>query len=61
MKRLDLYKAQLKAAIAEETIRARKLNAAYKAFTNVSNRVTELEFKIATILAKDERPTEQHD
>ena len=52
MKRIDLYKAQLKAAIAEETIRARKLNAAYKAFTNTSNRVTELENKIATILAK---------
>jgi hypothetical protein len=54
MKRLDLYKAQLKAAIAEENIRARKLNASYKAFINVSNRVTTLENKIANILAKTE-------
>jgi radical SAM superfamily enzyme len=54
MKRIDLYRAQLKAAIAEEKIRAQKFNAAYKAFTNTSNRVTELEEKIATILAKAE-------
>jgi len=54
MKRIDLYRAQLKAAKAEETIRARKLNAAYKAFINTSNRITELENKIATILAKAE-------
>jgi len=54
MKRIDLYKAQLKAAVAEEKIRGRQLNAAYKAFINTTKRVANLENKIATILAKAE-------
>ena len=54
MKRIDLYKAQLKAAIAEEKIRARKFNAAKKALHNTYLLIDKLEEKIATILAKAE-------
>jgi hypothetical protein len=54
MKRLDLYKAQLKAAKAELKIRTRQYNAAERAYLNNLTLIDELENKIANILAKDE-------
>jgi hypothetical protein len=54
MKRLDLYKAQLKAAKAERKIRIRQCNAANRAYFNNLTLIDTLEFKIANILAKDE-------
>ena len=54
MKRIDLYKAQLKAAQAEKKIRLRNAKAAYKALQNNYELITILENKIANILAKAE-------
>lgn len=54
MKRLDLYKAKLKAADAEHKVRRRQLHAAQRAYINNLNLIDSLEHKIATILAKTE-------
>jgi len=52
MKRLLQYKAKLKAALAEETIRARQYNAAAKALKKVTNETIELQRKVEDELAK---------
>lgn len=54
MKRIDLYKAQLKAALAEYKIRVKQYNAAKKSLHNTYLLIEKLEEKIATILAKAE-------
>ena len=46
MKRLELYKAKLKAAKVELTIRQRQANAVQRALFNVTNRINDLEQKI---------------
>ena len=46
MKRLLQYKAKLKAALAEETIRTRQYNAAAKALKKVTNETIELQRKV---------------
>ena len=52
MKRLDLWKAKLKAAKAELRIRDRDVNAAMRAVNRVSTTIVELENKIERHLAK---------
>jgi hypothetical protein len=52
MKRLDLWKAKLKAAKAELRIRDRDANAAVRALMRVRATITELENKIDRHLAK---------
>lgn len=49
MKRLDLYKAKLKAAKAEQIIYQRRANAVQRALFNVSTRIIELEQKIGNL------------
>jgi hypothetical protein len=52
MKRLDLWKAKLKAAKAELRIRDRDVNAAMRAVNRVLITIEELENKIERHLAK---------
>jgi hypothetical protein len=52
MKRLDLWKAKLKAAKAELRIRDRDVNAAMRAVNRVHATIVELENKIERHLAK---------
>ena len=52
MKRLDLWKAKLKAAKAELRIRDRDVNAAMRAVNRVITTIEELENKIERHLAK---------
>jgi hypothetical protein len=52
VKRLLQYKAKLKAAMAEETIRARQYNAAAKALKKVTNETIELQRKVENESAK---------
>jgi hypothetical protein len=46
VKRLLQYKAKLKAAMAEETIRARQYNAAARALKKITNETIELQRKV---------------
>ena len=46
MKRLLQYKAKLKAAMAEETIRVRQYNAAARALKKITNETIELQRKV---------------
>lgn len=46
MKRLATYKAKLKAAQAEETIRAREYNTAMRALKKITNEVITLQERI---------------
>jgi len=46
VKRLLQYKAKLKAALAEETIRARQYNAAARALKKITNETIELQRKV---------------
>jgi hypothetical protein len=57
VKRLLQYKAKLKAALAEETIRARQYNAAAKALKKVTNETIELQRKVENESAKLEEAT----
>lgn len=57
-KRLASYKAKLKVAIAEETIRTREYNTAMRALKKVVNEVVDLERRIAYETVKHERSTE---
>ena len=52
MKRIDLYKAKLKAAKVELTIRQRQANSVQRALFNVTNRINDLEQKINENLAQ---------
>jgi hypothetical protein len=52
MKRLDLWKAKLKAANAELRIRGREANAAARAVIRVHTTIKQLEKKIERHLAK---------
>ena len=52
MKRLDLWKAKIKAAKAELRIRNRNLNAAVRAYDNCKKEITQLENKIERHLAQ---------
>ena len=52
MKRLDLWKAKLKAAKAERRIRNRELNAAIRAYDKCRKEIILLENKIERHLAK---------
>lgn len=52
MKRIDLWKAQLKVAKAELRIREREANAAIRALMRVRSTITELERKIGNYMAK---------
>ena len=52
MKRLDLWKAKLKAAKAERRIRYRNFNAAARAYANCKKEIIELEKKIDNYMAK---------
>jgi uncharacterized coiled-coil DUF342 family protein len=49
MKRIDLYKAKLKAARAELVIRQRQANSVQRALFNVTNRINDLEQKIENL------------
>ena len=49
MKRTDLYKAKLKAAKVELTIRQRQANAVQRALFNVTSRIADLEQKIENL------------
>lgn len=57
-KRLENYKAKLKVAIAEETIRTREYNTAMRALKKVVNEVVDLERRIEYEIVKHERATE---
>jgi hypothetical protein len=46
VKRLLQYKAKLKAAMAEETIRARQYNAALRSLKKITNETIELQKKV---------------
>ena len=64
MKRLANYKAKLKAAQAEETIRAREYNTAMRALKKITNEVMNLERKVENEtfkLAKVASRTESND
>lgn len=64
MKRLANYKAKLKAAQAEETIRAREYNTAMRALKKITNEVMNLERKVENEtlkLAKAASRTESND
>lgn len=52
MKRIDLWKAQLKAALAELRIRDREANAATRTVTRLKKIITGLERKIDDYMAK---------
>jgi len=52
MKRVDLWKAQLKAARAELRIRSREANAAARTVARLTKIIIELERKIDDYLAK---------
>lgn len=52
MKRLDLWKAKLKAAKAELKIRDREANASERSYTRVLVEISKLEGKINAYLAK---------
>ena len=52
MKRIDLWKSQLKVANAELRIRAREANAAARALIRVHNTIKQLERKIDNYMAK---------
>ena len=52
MKRIDLWKAQLKVAKAELRIRNREANAAMRALMNVRATIEQLERKIDNYMAK---------
>jgi hypothetical protein len=52
MKRLENYKAKLKAAYAEETIRMREYNTAMRALKKIINQVLILENKVENETAK---------
>ena len=52
MKRIDLWKAQLKAALAELKIRDREANAAARTVTRLKKIINELERKIDNYMAK---------
>lgn len=52
MKRIDLWKAQLKAALAELKIRDREANAAARTVARLKNLIANLEKKIDNHLAK---------
>ena len=49
MKRIDQYKAKLKAAQAEMLIRQRQANAVQRALFKVSTRINDLEQKIENL------------
>ena len=49
MKRLELYKAKLKAAKVELTIRQRQANAVQRALFNVTNRIKKKKKKIENL------------
>ena len=55
MTRLDLWKAQLKAARAILKIHRKEANAAVRTLYRTSNLITKLEEKIGNHLAKTER------
>ena len=64
MKRLANYKAKLKAAQAEETIRAREYNTATRALKKITNEVITLQERIkheTTKLAQVASRTESND
>jgi len=64
MKRLANYKAKLKAAQAEETIRAREYNTAMRALKKITNEVITLQERIeheTTKLAKVASRAESND
>jgi hypothetical protein len=64
MKRLANYKAKLKAAQAEETIRAREYNTAMRALKKITNEVVTLQERIEreiTKLAQVASRTESND
>jgi hypothetical protein len=52
MKRLANYKAKLKAAQAEETIRAREYNTAMRALKKITNEVVTLQERIEREITK---------
>ena len=52
MKRVDLWKAQLKAALAELRIRQREANAAARTVAGLTKTIIELERKIDNYMAK---------
>lgn len=52
MKRLDLWRAQLKAALAELKIRDREANAAARTVFRLKNIINNLERKIDNYMAK---------
>ena len=52
MKRLLQYKAKLKAAMAEETIRARQYNAALRSLKKITAETIELQRKVENESAK---------
>ena len=52
MKRVDLWKAQLKAALAELKIRDREANAAARTVARLKKIIIELERKIDNYMAK---------
>jgi hypothetical protein len=64
MKRLANYKAKLKAARAEETIRAREYNTAMRALKKITNEILNLHERIereTTIMAKAASRAESND
>jgi phage-related minor tail protein len=56
VKRIDYWKAKLKAAQAEERIRQKELNQMAKAFERAVEKVTEIEQRIEDEKAKLARP-----
>jgi hypothetical protein len=54
MKRLDLWKAKLKAAKAELRIRDRELNAAHRSYARTEKLTYQLEEKINAHMAKSQ-------
>ena len=57
MKRLLQYKAKLKAAMAEETIRVRQYNAALRSLKKITAETIELQRKVEHETAKLEKAT----
>ena len=55
MKRLLQYKAKLKAAMAEETIRARQYNAALRSLKKITAETIELQRKVENEATKLEK------
>jgi polyhydroxyalkanoate synthesis regulator phasin len=52
MRRIDLWKAQLKAALAEMKIRQREANAATRTVARLTKTIIQLENKIDNYMAK---------